>query len=102
MKKSQYEEEISGLRNAAFELNSPEVGWIGDEPRIPDIKTTDEISANSHKLLLDAFGSVNLGTNSDSDEENEQLRQNNEQDHQEEVANSKDGIIKFEEIIESL
>ena len=98
MKKSQYEEEISGLRNAAFELNSPEVGWIGDEPRIPDIKTTDEISANSHKLLLDAFGSVNLGTNPDSDEENEQLKQNNEQDVQEEVAHSR----KYKEIVESL
>ena len=102
MKKSQYEEEISGLRNAAFELNSPEVGWIGDEPRIPDIKTTDEISANSHKLLLDAFGSVNLGTNPDSDEENEQLKKNNEQYHQEEVANSRDDIMKYKEIVQSL
>ena len=104
LEKSRYEEEILELRKTISQHNSLEVqSPVNSDELKSGMKTKqkEDISANSHKLLLEAFGSVNLGTHPESDDETEQQKQPNLGAQGEMPGNGQE-CKKYEEIIQTL
>ena len=104
LEKSRYEEEILELRKTISQHNSLEVQSPVNSDELKsgmETKQKEDISANSHKLLLEAFGSVNLGTHPESDDETEQQKQQNLGAPGEKPGNGQE-CKKYEEIIQTL
>ena len=77
--KSRFEDEIFELRTVISQQNTREghdsVNMDVDDRWKDSIKPTEQISENSRKLLLEAFGSVNLGTHRETDGEGAAVEQ---------------------------
>ena len=92
--RNRYEDEIDELRKIIQAEKAREINDTSENKQ-------EEISANSQKLLFEAFGSMNLAP-SESDDGSEKIKAKNVDDHNEEIAQERQELQKCKERIETL
>ena len=92
--RNRYEDEIDELRKIIQAEKARDINDASENKQ-------EEISANSQKLLFEAFGSMNLAP-SESDDGLEKIKSKNVDENNEEIAHVRQELQKCKEKIESL